>query len=68
MINFPDAPTVGQIHTSGGTSWSWDGTKWIATWVGLLSDENVQVAETVDRDAAVLSMEAYAISRRRSRT
>jgi hypothetical protein len=27
-INFPDSPTTGDIFTSGGTSWSWDGSKW----------------------------------------
>jgi hypothetical protein len=31
MINFPDSPTVGQIYTLGAASWSWDGTKWVAT-------------------------------------
>jgi hypothetical protein len=28
MINYPDSPTIGQIFTSGGESWKWDGTKW----------------------------------------
>lgn len=27
-INFPSSPTTGDVFTSGGTSWSWDGTKW----------------------------------------
>jgi len=31
MINFPDSPTVGQTHTVGAASWTWDGTKWTAT-------------------------------------
>jgi len=31
MINFPDSPTAGQIHTVGAASWTWDGTKWTAT-------------------------------------
>jgi hypothetical protein len=31
MLNFPDSPTVGQIYTLGAASWSWDGTKWVAT-------------------------------------
>jgi hypothetical protein len=30
MINFPNAPTVGQVFTSGSQSWIWDGTKWVA--------------------------------------
>jgi hypothetical protein len=29
MLNFPDAPTVGQGFISGPT-WSWDGVKWVA--------------------------------------
>lgn len=27
-INFPDAPTVGQQHTVGLTTWIWDGVSW----------------------------------------
>lgn len=27
-INFPNSPTIGQIVTSGGASFLWDGTKW----------------------------------------
>ena len=28
-LDFPNSPTVGQIFTSGTTSWTWDGTKWV---------------------------------------
>lgn len=28
--NFPDSPTTGEVFTSGGSSWKWDGTKWVA--------------------------------------
>jgi len=30
MIDFPASPTTGQIFTSGGLSWRFDGTKWVA--------------------------------------
>ena len=30
MIDFPATPIVGQIFTSGGQSWTWDGMKWVA--------------------------------------
>jgi hypothetical protein len=30
-IDFPNAPTVGQVFTSGAQSWTWDGTKWVAS-------------------------------------
>lgn len=30
MLDFPDSPTVGQIFTSGGSSWHWDGVKWLS--------------------------------------
>ena len=28
MIDFPNTPTIGQIFTTGGLSWTWDGSKW----------------------------------------
>ena len=31
MLNFPDNPTVNQVFTSGAQSWTWDGTKWVAS-------------------------------------
>lgn len=29
-IDFPASPTTNQIFTSGGSSWRWTGTKWVA--------------------------------------
>jgi hypothetical protein len=29
-IDFPASPSVGQIFTSGGFSWRWDGTRWVS--------------------------------------
>jgi hypothetical protein len=31
VIDFPASPTVGQVFTSGAQSWTWDGTKWVAS-------------------------------------
>jgi hypothetical protein len=31
MIDFPNAPTNGQIFTSGGSTWTYDGSKWVAS-------------------------------------
>ena len=28
-IDFPDAPTTGDTHTSGGRTWTYDGTGWV---------------------------------------
>jgi len=30
-VNFPSSPVPGQVYTSGGASWTWDGTKWVST-------------------------------------
>lgn len=36
-INFPASPTVGQIYTSGGMSYMWDGAKWKSLGVDVLA-------------------------------
>lgn len=33
MIDFPASPALNQVFTSGGTSWRWTGTKWVAVGV-----------------------------------
>jgi hypothetical protein len=33
-LDFPTSPTTGQIYTSGGASWKWDGAKWLP--IGLV--------------------------------
>lgn len=30
-LNFPSNPTVGQVYTVNGESWTWDGSRWVAT-------------------------------------
>ena len=30
-INFPNSPTLNEIHTQNGKSWSWNGTSWLST-------------------------------------
>ena len=43
-LSFPPSPTVGQIYTSGGTSWQWDGTKWVCLGAtGTVLKMNIQV-------------------------
>lgn len=29
-INFPDSPSVNDLHTVSGVTWKWDGTTWLA--------------------------------------
>ena len=28
-INFPNSPSVGDTHSSGTKTWTWDGEKWL---------------------------------------
>ena len=30
-INFPDTPTSNQVFSSGGNTWTWDGTSWVTS-------------------------------------
>lgn len=43
-LDFPASPSNGQVHTSGGTSWSYDGNKWVV--VAGQSIEPVYIAST----------------------
>ena len=36
MIDFPASPANGQVFTSGAQSWTWDGTKWVASGVAAM--------------------------------
>ena len=38
MLDFPNSPTSGQIFTSAGQSWRWDGTKWGSAASGVPGD------------------------------
>lgn len=29
-LDFPNSPTLNQVYTANGSSWSWNGTAWIA--------------------------------------
>jgi hypothetical protein len=44
-MDFPNSPTVGQIFTSNGTSWEWDGTVWKIPNINELSSNGL-VAKT----------------------
>lgn len=39
-LDFPNSPTAGQIFTAMGTSWRWDGVKWVSG-PALMSDDFV---------------------------
>ena len=59
-INFPDSPSVNDIHTSGDMSWKWDGTTWkatIATSVPIPSQSG-QTGEFLTTDGTNMSWEA----------
>lgn len=43
-LDFPASPSNGQVHTSGGTSWSYDGNKWVV--VAGQNIEPVYIAST----------------------
>jgi Chaperone of endosialidase len=30
-LDFPNTPTINQVFTSGGSSWTWDGVKWVVS-------------------------------------
>lgn len=49
-INFPDSPAVNDTHTVGGSTWTWDGTKWTidpAAAGGAVSSVNSQTGAVV---------------------
>jgi hypothetical protein len=50
-LDFPNSPSVGARYTSGGTTWQWDGTKWLAVSTtsafGLMALGNYSLAASV---------------------
>jgi hypothetical protein len=42
--SFPPSPTVGQIYTSNGRTWRWNGTQWTAVAVSTPSSAPVYVS------------------------
>lgn len=30
IFNFPDSPTLNQVHTEGSRAWTYNGTAWVA--------------------------------------
>jgi len=36
-IDFPGSPSVNDVHSDGGRSWTWNGTSWVLnTYVGVV--------------------------------
>jgi len=33
-LNFPNTPSISQVHTENGRSWIWDGASWLASNLG----------------------------------
>lgn len=57
-LNFPSSPTVGQIHTQNGNSWTWDGQSWNASTTGsfvTLSGAQTLSGKTIDYGANTLT-------------
>jgi len=59
-INFPDSPSVNDIHTSGDMSWKWDGTTWKATITTSvpLPSQSGQAGEFLQTDGTTMTWEA----------
>jgi hypothetical protein len=56
-MDFPNSPTVGQIFTSNGTSWEWDGTVWKIPTVNEIASNGL-VAKTGDGALAARTITA----------
>jgi len=54
LLDFPNAPTNGQIFTSGSQSWQWDGNKWIP----LAAQTTIYVQKTGDSMSGALTLNA----------
>jgi len=59
-INFPDSPSVNDIHTSGDMTWKWDGTTWKATITTSIPipSQSGQAGEYLQTDGTTMTWEA----------
>jgi len=45
-IDFPGSPSVNDVHSDGGRSWTWNGTSWVLnTYVGAIGAGQVGTTE-----------------------
>jgi hypothetical protein len=48
---FPAAPSNGQVYTSGGSSWRWDGVSW-----NVVSASGALASFSVDTDGGIVAL------------
>jgi len=58
-INFPNSPSVNDIHTSGDMSWKWNGTSWEATIITSIPipSQSGQAGEFLTTDGTTMTWE-----------
>lgn len=58
-INFPDSPTVGDVYTVGSSSYTWNGTAWLASSIATIDIEDVSGLQTaLDAKATIAYVDA----------
>jgi hypothetical protein len=57
-LDFPNSPDLNDQYTSGGRTWTWDGTAWISTDLGPVPDQAGNDGKFLTTNGSALSWAA----------
>jgi trimeric autotransporter adhesin len=63
-LNFPDSPTLNQVYSAGGKTWSYNGSRWamLSPAAFTLADDAVTTAKILDENVTSAKLANTAVT------